>query len=145
MSLSQDRQESANQRSGHVDEPDPETETDYEESPLRPAETGSISGKTGRGRHTTRHVEIFALDDGTYLYDTPGFTSLDMPQMETVDVRALFPEMRRLSGECRYRDCIHINEPDCAVKAAVEEGRINRSRYDSYLQMTEEVKKWKKL
>ena len=130
---------------GHVDEPDPETETDNDEGPLRPAETGSISGKTGRGRHTTRHVEIFALEDGTYLYDTPGFTSLDMPQMETVDVRELFPEMRRLSGECRYRDCIHINEPDCAVKTAVEEGRINRSRYDSYLQMTEEVKKWKKL
>ena len=118
---------------------------DPEENAEVPAATGTISDKTGRGRHTTRHVEIFALEDGTYLYDTPGFTSLDIPEMETVDVRELFPEMRRLAGECRYRDCIHINEPDCAVKAALEEGTIHSSRYDSYLQMIEEVKKWKKL
>ena len=110
-----------------------------------PAETGTISEKTGRGRHTTRHVEIFSLGDGTYLYDTPGFTSLDMPETELIEIRELFPEMRGAGQECRYRDCLHINEPDCAVKAAVENGIISRSRYNSYLIMTEEVKKWKKL
>ena len=110
-----------------------------------PAETGTISDKTGRGRHTTRHVEIFALGDDTYLYDTPGFTSLDMPEMEPADVRGLFPEMRQFSGQCRYSDCIHINEPDCAVKSAVEDGTIHRSRYSSYVMMIDEVKKWKKL
>ena len=115
------------------------------ETPVTPAETGRISDRTGRGRHTTRHVEIFALGDDTYLYDTPGFTSLDMPEMEESEVRDLFPEMRELAGNCRYRDCMHINEPDCAVKEAVNNGKIHRSRYNSYLMMTGEVKKWKKL
>lgn len=108
------------------------------------AETGSISEKTGRGRHTTRHVEIFTLEDNTFLYDTPGFTSLDMPEMELSEVRTLFPEFRRLAGECRYRDCAHIGEPDCAVKAALAQGHINKSRYDSYLIMRGEVEKWQK-
>lgn len=109
-----------------------------------PAETGTVSSKTGRGRHTTRHVEIFSLPDGTQLYDTPGFTSLDVPEIEEVKVRELFPEMAEPAAECRYRDCMHINEPDCGVKAALEDGRIHRSRYSSYLQMIEEVKKCRK-
>lgn len=108
------------------------------------AETGSISEKTGRGKHTTRHVEIFTLEDNTFLYDTPGFTSLDMPEMELSEVRTLFPEFRRLAGECRYRDCAHIGEPDCAVKSALAQGQINKSRYDSYLIMRGEVEKWQK-
>ena len=108
-------------------------------------ETGNISGKTGRGRHTTRHVEIFDLGDGTYLYDTPGFTSIDMPETEVTAVRELFPEMREPGQLCRYRDCLHINEPDCEVKEALERGEIHRSRYNSYLMMIEEVRKWKKL
>ncbi len=112
---------------------------------LKPAQTGTISDRTGRGRHTTRHVEIFALENGTYLYDTPGFTSLDTPDMEISDVRDLFPEMRQAAMKCRYRDCIHVNEPDCAVKEALDEGLIHKSRYNSYLMMIEEVKKWKKL
>lgn len=106
-----------------------------------PAETGTISDKTGRGRHTTRHVEIFALGGDTYLYDTPGFTSLDMPEIEVTEVRDLFPEMREPGAECRYRNCLHINEPDCAVKDAVSEGAIHESRYASYLLMIEEVRK----
>ena len=106
-----------------------------------PAETGTISDKTGRGRHTTRHVEIFALDRDTYLYDTPGFTSLDMPEIEVTEVRDLFPEMREPGAECRYRNCLHINEPDCAVKDAVSGGTIHESRYASYLLMIEEVRK----
>ena len=108
-------------------------------------ETGGISDKTGRGRHTTRHVEIFDLGDGTYLYDTPGFTSIDMPETEVTTLRELFPEMREPGQLCRYRDCLHINEPDCEVKEALERGEIHRSRYNSYLMMIEEVRKWKKL
>jgi ribosome biogenesis GTPase len=108
------------------------------------AETGEISDKTGRGRHTTRHVEIFPLGEGTMLYDTPGFTSLDMPEYDMYRVRDLFPEFRELQAGCKYADCLHINEPDCAVKEALEQGKIAKSRYDSYLIMTEEVKKWQK-
>jgi ribosome biogenesis GTPase len=114
------------------------------EEELLKAATGRISSKTGRGRHTTRHVEIFPLSDGTMLYDTPGFTSLDMPSMEPVAVRELFPEFREHAGECRYSDCMHINEPECSVKEALKRGKISASRYDSYKAMTEEVKKWQK-
>lgn len=105
--------------------------------------TGSISDKTQRGRHTTRHVEIFGLKDGTNVYDTPGFTSLDMPAMDAIDVQKLFPEMRARKG-CKYADCMHINEPECVVKDALADGEIAESRYNSYLMMVEEVKKWHK-
>lgn len=108
------------------------------------AETGDISSKTGRGRHTTRHVEIFPLSDGTMLYDTPGFTSLDMPELDVRQVRDLFPEFIEHQAGCRYADCMHINEPDCMVKEALAGGRIAKTRYDSYIMMTEEVKKWQK-
>ncbi len=108
------------------------------------AETGEISNKTGRGKHTTRHVEIFPLGEGTMLYDTPGFTSLDMPEYDIYRVRDLFPEFRDLQAGCKYADCLHINEPECAVKDALKEGKIAKSRYGSYLIMTEEVKKWRK-
>ena len=114
------------------------------EEELLKAATGRISSKTGRGRHTTRHVEIFPLSDGTMLYDTPGFTSLDMPPVEPVAVRDLFPEFRDSGRECRYSDCMHINEPECAVKDALTRGEISASRYESYKAMTEEVKKWQK-
>ena len=114
------------------------------EEALLKAATGRISSKTGRGRHTTRHVEIFPLSDGTMLYDTPGFTSLDMPETEPLTIRELFPEFRGLNSSCRYSDCIHINEPECAVKDALLQGSISRSRYESYKSMTEEVKKWQK-
>ena len=115
-----------------------------EEEALLKAATGRISRKTGRGRHTTRHVEIFPMSDGTMLYDTPGFTSLDMPAIEPVAVRNLFPEFREPGCSCRYSDCMHINEPDCAVKEALQHGRISLTRYESYKSMTEEVKKWQK-
>ncbi len=114
------------------------------EEALLKAATGRISSKTGRGRHTTRHVEIFPMSDGTMLYDTPGFTSLDMPGMEPIAVRDLFPEFRELNSICKYSDCMHINEPECAVKDALKNGRIAISRYESYKSMTEEVKKWQK-
>ena len=121
-----------------------EIDIEAEEEKLLKAATGRVSSKTGRGRHTTRHVEIFPLADGTMLYDTPGFTSLDMPVIDPLSVRKLFPEFRGFTESCRYSDCMHINEPDCAVKEALEKGQISRSRYDSYLAMTEEVRKWQK-
>ena len=121
-----------------------ENDIEEAEEKLLKAATGRISSKTGRGRHTTRHVEIFPLSDGTMLYDTPGFTSLDMPIIEPLAVRGLFPEFRSLTEDCRYSDCMHINEPDCAVKEALAKGEISRTRYDSYLTMTEEVKKWQR-
>ncbi len=108
------------------------------------AETGSISDKTGRGKHTTRHVEIFPLGGSTYLYDTPGFTSIELQDTEMDEIRELFPEFRMHTGECKYSNCRHINEPDCAVKEAIADGEINKSRYNSYLIMMEEAKKWQK-
>lgn len=108
------------------------------------AETGSISDKTKRGRHTTRHVDIFAFEDGTNIYDTPGFTSLDMTEMDEHEVQTLFPEFRRRRGECRYSDCMHINEPECAVKEDLAAGLIPETRYNSYLAMVDEVKSWHK-
>ena len=107
-------------------------------------ETGDVSDKTERGRHTTRHVEIFALGDGTHLYDTPGFTSLELIETEPREIRELFREFRSLDADCKYADCMHINEPECAVKDALEKGNISKSRYESYLLMSEEAKKWLK-
>ena len=107
-------------------------------------ETGDISNKTARGRHTTRHVEIFSIDKNTHFYDTPGFTSLDMPRLDKYHVRDYFPEIDAFKGCCKYLDCIHVDEPDCAVKEALEKGKISKTRYESYLSILEEVKKWQK-
>lgn len=105
------------------------------------AKIGSISDKTDRGRHTTRHVEIFDIGDNTFLFDTPGFTSLELGLNDNANIDSLFPEIRKLSGNCKYRNCKHINEPDCAVKKALENGQLSQSRYNSYLIITEEVSK----
>ncbi len=105
-------------------------------------ETGSVSDKTGRGKHTTRHVEIFPLECGTYLYDTPGFTSLELQNVPAEEISGLLPEFRKLRQGCRYSDCKHMNEPECAVKEALGQGLISKSRYNSYLIMMEEAKKW---
>ena len=101
-------------------------------------ETGDVSAKTGRGRHTTRHVEIFALADGTKVYDTPGFTSFEAVEASDfaeINVDALFPEFQELLEHCRFNDCRHENEPDCAVRAGVEAGIVKRSRYESYIKL----------
>lgn len=113
-------------------------------------ETGEISRKTSRGKHTTRHAELFAMDgadgaDGGMLFDTPGFTSFDVLDAEEEELFFLFPEMAGLAGECRYDDCRHLKEPDCAVRKAVEEGEIHPSRYASYeefIQLIRRKKKW---
>lgn len=108
------------------------------------SETGGISEKIGRGKNTTRHTEIFNLEDETYIMDTPGFTSLYTNDFEKEELKWYFPEFREYEGRCRFNGCIHENEPDCAVKDALEEGKISESRYKNYLQMLDEIKNRKK-
>jgi len=109
-------------------------------------EIGSVSDKTGRGKQTTRHVEIFKLPDGTKIYDTPGFTSFEAAEaagLADANIDALFPEFEKYLGECRYKDCRHVNEPDCSVCKAVEDGSVKESRYASYVRMLEAQRmKW---
>jgi ribosome biogenesis GTPase len=104
-------------------------------------ETGEISMKTGRGRHTTRHVEIIDTDFGAKLYDTPGYTSFEGVNAEEAEVAELFPEFVALAGTCRFDNCRHLNEPDCAVQSAVKARRIAETRYRSYIRMLEEAQK----
>ena len=110
--------------------------------------TGEVSEKLGRGRHTTRHVELFSLDEETYVVDTPGFSSFDTDQMDVIlkeNLQYAFPDFGPFLGGCRFDDCTHRKEPDCAVRAAVEAGDIEKSRYDSYLRLYEsysQVKLW---
>ena len=103
-------------------------------------ETGDVSRKTMRGRHTTRHVEIFEIEQGGMIFDTPGFTSFEIGGMEPSELKHFYPEFERLDGRCRYDDCNHLKEPDCAVKAAVKSGKINHRRYQSYVYNMEELK-----
>lgn len=103
-------------------------------------ETGSISRKIERGRHTTRHSELFFLDEGAYIMDTPGFSSLYVNDFEREELKTYFPEFASYEGKCRFKGCDHIHEPGCAVKAAVEAGAIHAVRYASYKEMYEELK-----
>ena len=101
-------------------------------------ETGSVSAKTKRGRHITRHVELFETDFGGIIFDTPGFTSFDAFGAEAEELSECFPEMAEYMGKCRFDDCRHLREPGCAVLDAVEGRKIAASRYESYMkQMTE--------
>jgi ribosome biogenesis GTPase len=110
--------------------------------------TGEVSEKLGRGRHTTRHVELYRLDEETYVADTPGFSSFDTDQMEVIlkeNLQYAFPDFGPYLGDCQFRDCSHRKEPGCAVTAAVQDGRIESSRYDSYLKLYEkaaQIKEW---
>lgn len=103
-------------------------------------ETGAISEKIERGRHTTRHSELIAIDGDSYIMDTPGFSSLYTNDFEKEELKHYFPEFFPYEGQCRYNGCDHVHEPYCAVKEAVDAGRIHRTRYDSYLDMYEELK-----
>ena len=103
-------------------------------------ETGDVS-RIGRGRHTTRHSEIFCMEKDSYICDSPGFTSLMLPDIEVGELRYYYPEFAWYEGKCRFNGCVHVNEPDCAVKSAVEEGIICRERYDSYLCLYDELKR----
>ena len=112
--------------------------------------TGQVSQKLGRGRHTTRHVELFALDENTYVADTPGFASFDTEQMEVIlkeNLQYAFRDFAPYLGNCQFHDCSHRAEPGCAVRQAVEAGEIEASRYKSYLQLYDQysrIKEWER-
>ena len=102
-------------------------------------ETGAISEKIGRGKHTTRHSQLLAVDEDTYIMDTPGFSSIFVPDVEASELFELFPEFIEPATRCRFTGCAHHKEPDCGVKEAVETGEIAKSRYDNYLLMYQET------
>ncbi len=107
-------------------------------------ETGAVSEKIKRGKHTTRHSEFIPVDEETYILDTPGFSSLDIDEIEAEELKDYFPEFREYEGKCRFRGCVHENEPDCAVKTAVREGIIAKRRYESYLMLYRDLKSKKR-
>ena len=102
--------------------------------------SAEVSKKTGRGRHTTRHVSLLPLESGGMVADTPGFSRLELPKVAPEEMGTLFPEFAKLIGNCKFRNCFHDKEPHCAVKEAVEEGKISSERYKRYLQFLEELK-----
>ena len=102
--------------------------------------TGEISEKLGRGRHTTRHTELFSLGNHTYMMDTPGFSSMYIENMEASELKNYFPEFARWEDQCRFLGCVHIGERDCGVKDAVQRGEIPESRYENYRLMYQELK-----
>ena len=110
--------------------------------------TGEVSEKLGRGRHTTRHVELYRLEEETYVADTPGFSSFDTDQMEVIlkeNLQYAFPDFGAYIGKCQFHDCTHRKEPGCAVVQALTDGELGQSRYDSYLRLYEkssQVKLW---
>ena len=110
--------------------------------------TGEVSDKLGRGRHTTRHVELYRLGEETYVADTPGFSSFDTDQMEIIlkeNLQYAFSDFTPYLGKCQFHDCSHRAEPGCAVTRAVESGELEKSRYDSYLRLYEkasQIKTW---
>ncbi len=107
-------------------------------------EVGEVSRRIDRGRHTTRHTELIALGCETYFLDTPGFSSLYLQGIRAEELRNYFPEFLSYEPRCRFQGCMHIHEPDCAVKEAVSEGKIDRSRYENYVQLAGELKNMKK-
>lgn len=110
--------------------------------------TGEVSEKLGRGRHTTRHVELYCLGEDTFVADTPGFSSFDTEQMDVLlkeNLQYTFPDFAPYIGDCQFRDCTHRKEPGCSIRAAVEAGEIEKTRYESYLRLyekAEQVKLW---
>ncbi|MGN8800516.1 ribosome small subunit-dependent GTPase A [Candidatus Merdisoma sp. HCP28S3_D10] len=109
-------------------------------SPEAGMETGDISRKIERGKHTTRHSELFALDEDTFICDTPGFSSIYLPEMEKEELGTYFPEFTEYEPFCRFQGCAHIHEPGCGVKEALEEKKISSIRYENYKLLYEELK-----
>lgn len=108
--------------------------------PQAEMETGEISKKIQRGRHTTRHSELFWIGEDTYMMDTPGFSSLYVEDLEPEELKNYFPEFAPFEDQCRFLGCVHVGERECGVKEAVEAGKIAGSRYDNYLLMYQELK-----
>ena len=107
-------------------------------------ETGSISEKIERGKHTTRHSELITLNDDSYILDTPGFSSLSVFDLEKEDLKWYYPDFEKAQGQCRFLGCNHVNEPDCVIKQAVEAGSISSVRYENYKLLFEECSNRKK-
>ena len=105
---------------------------------------GEISRKLKRGKHTTRHSQLIRVGEDTFLCDTPGFTSLYVEEMDKEELRHYFREFVPYEGQCRFQGCVHIHEPGCAVKEALEEGRISRRRYENYKELYKELKEKEK-
>ena len=110
--------------------------------------TGEVSQKLGRGRHTTRHVELYKIEEDTFVADTPGFSSFDTDQMDVIlkeNLQYTFPDFAPHLGKCQFHDCSHRSEPGCAVRQALEEGLLEPTRYESYLRLYEkasQIKEW---
>lgn len=104
------------------------------------SKTGEISDKIKRGKHTTRHSEIFNICEDTYIMDTPGFSSLYVNDFEKEDLKDYFREFKEFNYDCKFTGCVHINEPDCAIKDRLNRNEISQSRYDNYVLMYEEIK-----
>ena len=109
-------------------------------APFEIMEVGSLSERIGRGKQTTRHTELVEIGSDTYLCDSPGFSSLYLEDIDYRDLKGYYPEFYEFSKDCRFLTCNHINEPDCAVKAAVSKGLIGMSRYENYCLLFNELK-----
>lgn len=107
-------------------------------------ETGELSEKIERGRHTTRHSQLFCLEEGTYLMDTPGFGTLYINEIEKNELKDYFPEFSEFEPMCRFQGCYHKDEPDCGIKQALDKGLIGNERYKNYLKFLEEIMEKKK-
>ena len=107
-------------------------------------EVGAVSRKIQRGRHTTRHSELIMIEEGTFVLDTPGFSSLFIDRFEEDEVKDYFQEFAPYAEQCRFQGCSHTHEPDCGVKKALEEGRISRIRYENYVNIYQELKEKRK-
>lgn len=108
--------------------------------PMAAMETGQISEKIQRGKHTTRHAELFYVEMNTYLMDTPGFSSMYIEDMEADELKDFFPEFAEFEAECKFLGCVHVGEKVCGVKSAVADGRISASRYENYKLLYQELK-----
>lgn len=107
-------------------------------------QTGDISEKSQRGKHTTRHSEIFPFGENGFVIDTPGFSLLDIEMEEPEIITSYFVDFDKYRDDCKFKPCMHINEPDCAVRKNVENGNISKPRYDRYVALITEIKnKWK--
>ena len=113
-------------------------------APKANMETGAISEKIERGKHTTRHSEIIAMGEETYIVDTPGFTSLDISEITKEELGSYYPEFAQYEPYCKFSGCAHISEPSCGVKDAVEAGKISRVRYENYKVLYQELKEQKR-
>ncbi len=113
-------------------------------NPMDCCETGEISKKIQRGKHTTRHTEIIAMEADTFIMDTPGFTSLNMFAIKKEELSVLYPDFKQYEKQCKFAGCSHIHEPNCGIKDAVAEGNISTVRYDNYKILYEELNEKRK-